>query len=53
MAVAHSLGGTGHGPDASAIVHLAVGGSWPGKTPTPSTFRADFELYSIEYYGPL
>lgn len=48
-----SLGGTGHGPDASVIFNLAVGGVWTGDAPSPSTFRADYELYSVEFYGPL
>lgn len=47
-----SLGGTGHGPDASTIVNLAVGGSWPGNTANPTTYKADLDVYSIEYYGP-
>jgi hypothetical protein len=47
-----SLGGTGKGPDASTIVNLAVGGSWPGNVANPSAFVADFDLYSIAYYGP-
>jgi hypothetical protein len=47
-----SLGGTGKGPDAATIVNLAVGGSWPGNVSNPSAFRADFDVYSIEYYGP-
>jgi hypothetical protein len=47
-----SLGGTGHGPDACAIVNLAVGGNWPGNTPNPSAYSANFEVYSIRYYGP-
>jgi hypothetical protein len=47
-----SLGGTGQGPDPSAIVNLAVGGSWPGNVANPSGFRADLDLYSVEWYGP-
>jgi hypothetical protein len=47
-----SLGGTGHGPDATTIVNLAVGGSWPGNLSNPASYSADFDLYSIEYYGP-
>jgi hypothetical protein len=47
-----SLGGTGQGPDAAAIVNLAVGGSWPGNVSNPSAFAADLDVYSIEYYGP-
>jgi hypothetical protein len=47
-----SLGGTGHGPDASTIFNLAVGGNWPGNVANPSAYSADLDLYSIEYYGP-
>ena len=47
-----SLGGTGHGPDAATILNLAVGGNWPGNTPNPSSFSANFEIYSVLYYGP-
>lgn len=47
-----SLGGTGKGPDAAAIINLAVGGSWPGNVANPTTFVADFDVYSIDYYGP-
>jgi hypothetical protein len=47
-----SLGGTGHGPDACTTFNLAVGGSWPGNLPDPSTYSADLDLYSLEYYGP-
>jgi hypothetical protein len=39
-------------PDASTIVNLAVGGSWPGNTANPTSYSADLDLYSIEYYGP-
>lgn len=47
-----SLGGTGHGPDATTIVNLAVGGNWPGDVANPAAFNADLDLYSIAYYGP-
>ena len=47
-----SLGGTGHGPDATTIVNLAVGGSWPGNVANPSSYSGDLDLYYIEYYGP-
>jgi hypothetical protein len=47
-----SLGGTGKGPDAATIVNLAVGGSWPGNVANPAAFSADFDVYSIESYGP-
>jgi hypothetical protein len=47
-----SLGGTGHGPDATTIVDLAVGGSWAGNVADPARYSADLDLYSIEYYGP-
>jgi hypothetical protein len=47
-----SLGGPGHGPDPSVIVNLAVGGDWPGNTADPKGFSADFDVYSIEWYGP-
>lgn len=47
-----SLGGTGHGPDATTIVNLAVGGDWPGNVANPGAFSADFDVYSIAYYGP-
>jgi hypothetical protein len=47
-----TLGGTGHGPDATTIVNLAVGGSWPGNVAVPSAYSADLDLYSIAYYGP-
>jgi hypothetical protein len=47
-----SLGGTGHGPDATTIVNLAVGGSWPGNLATPSAYSGDLDLYYIDYYGP-
>lgn len=47
-----SLGGTGKGPDATTIVNLAVGGSWPGDVSSPSSYSGDLDLYSIEYYGP-
>jgi hypothetical protein len=47
-----SLGGTGTGPDATTIVNLAVGGSWPGNVSNPSAFNANLDLYSIEYYAP-
>ena len=47
-----ALGGTGFGADACTIVNLAVGGSWPGDLPTPSAYSADFDVYSLEYYGP-
>lgn len=47
-----ALGGTGYGPDASTIFNLAVGGVWTGMHPNPSTFSADLDLYSIDYYGP-
>jgi hypothetical protein len=45
-------GGTGHGPDATTIANLAVGGSWPGNLSNPASYSADLDLYSIEYYGP-
>jgi hypothetical protein len=47
-----SLGGTGHGPDATTIFNLAVGGRWPGYVSNPSAVSADLDLYSMEYYGP-
>lgn len=47
-----SLGGTGRGPDASTIFNLAVGGVWTSMHPNPSTFYADLDLFSLEYYGP-
>ena len=47
-----SLGGTGHGPDPSVVVNLAVGGDWPGNVPTPSTYAAGLDLYWIDTYGP-
>jgi hypothetical protein len=47
-----SLGGTGHGPDATTIFNLAVGGSWPGDLADPGAYSGDLDLYSIEYYGP-
>jgi hypothetical protein len=47
-----SLGGTGHGPDASTIVNLAVGGSWPGNVSNPSAFNDDLDLYYLQYFGP-
>jgi hypothetical protein len=47
-----SLGGTGYGPNPSMILNLAVGGWWPGDTPTPSKFSSDLAVYSIEYYWP-
>jgi hypothetical protein len=46
------LGGTGHGPDATAIVNLAIGGAWPGNTPDPQSYVGDLDLYSLDYYGP-
>jgi hypothetical protein len=47
-----SLGGTGHGPDAIAIINLAVGGSWPGNLSNPGAYVGDLKVYSIEYYTP-
>jgi hypothetical protein len=47
-----SLGGTGHGPDAAAIMNLAVGGAWPGNLANPAAYVGDLQVYSIEYYGP-
>jgi len=47
-----SLGGTGKGPDAAAIVNLAVGGSWPGNVSNPSAFKDDFDVYWIQYFAP-
>ncbi len=47
-----SLGGTGHGPDASTIVNLAVGGSWPGDVSNPSSFNDDLDLYYLQYFAP-
>ena len=47
-----SLGGTGHGPDAATTVNLAVGGSWPGNVSNPSSFKADFDVYWIQYFSP-
>jgi len=47
-----SLGGTGHGPDATTIVNLAVGGNWPGNLTDPGAYSADLDLYYIDYYGP-
>ena len=47
-----SLGGTGHGPDASTIVNVAVGGSWPGNVSNPSSFNDNLDLYYLQYFGP-
>lgn len=47
-----SMGGTGHGNDATTIFNLAAGGNWPGHISNPSQFKADLDLYSIEWYGP-
>ncbi len=47
-----SLGGTGHGPDATTIFNLAVGGDWPGNLTNPAAYSADLDLYYIDYYGP-
>ncbi len=47
-----SLGGTGHGPDASTIVNLAVGGSWPGNVSNPSSFNDNLDLYYLQYFAP-
>ena len=47
-----TLGGTGHGPDAVAIVQLAVGGAWPGNLADPASYHGDLDLYAIEYYEP-
>jgi hypothetical protein len=47
-----SLGGTGHGPGASTIVNLAVGGDWPGNTASPASYSAELRLYSLEWYEP-
>ena len=45
-----SMGGTGHGPDATTIVNMAVGGNWPGNTADPVHFSADLDLYYLDYY---
>jgi hypothetical protein len=44
--------GKGNGTNASTILNLAVGGTWPGNTPNPATFSADMNIYSVQYYGP-
>lgn len=53
----NSLGGTGNGPDACAILDLscgsgATGGQFPGTIASPSTWTGDLDIYSIGYYGP-
>lgn len=52
-----SLGGTGFGPDAAAIIDLscgsgATGGQWPGTITSPSTWSGDMDIYSIGIYTP-
>jgi hypothetical protein len=47
-----TLGGTGFGADACTIFNLAVGGNWPGPVSDPASYSADFDIYSVDYYGP-
>ena len=47
-----SMGGTGFGPDATTIINLAVGGDWPGQLANPAAYTGDFDVYSVEYFGP-
>jgi hypothetical protein len=43
------------GPNANTVVDLAAGssgGTYPGTIPSPATFSANMDLYSIAYYTP-